>query len=245
MRIGTWNVEYAYETRLDALRAKLAENPADIWVLTETHDALVPQGCEFAAHSLPRPKNWSGIRSGSRWVSIWSRYPILRQVDLPEADRERTVAALLDVGHDATVLVYGTVLPWKGDRQKFDWSEHHRIIPKQCSEWLKLQDLHADAALCVAGDYNTDLGTGAYYGTKAGIAALRTGLENCDLFCPTAPELFPTGWLPHPPIDHIALPAMWKGKTTVVAAWPADRLNLSDHSGLVVSVGTASDAQQV
>lgn len=39
MRIGTWNVEYAYETRLEALRAKLAENSADIWVLTETHDA--------------------------------------------------------------------------------------------------------------------------------------------------------------------------------------------------------------
>ena len=57
MRIGTWNVEYAYEKRLDALHAKLAEHPADIWVLTETHDALVPPGCTFAVHSAPRPKN--------------------------------------------------------------------------------------------------------------------------------------------------------------------------------------------
>ena len=240
MRIGTWNVEYAYETRLDALRAKLAETPADIWVLTETHDALAPEGCEFAAHSLPRPQNWSGIRPGSRWVSIWSRYPILRQVDLPEADRERTVAALLDLGADATMLVYGTVLPWKGDREKFDWSEHHRVIAEQCAEWLKLRDLHADAALCIAGDYNTDLGTGAYYGTNVGIAALRSGLENCELFCATAPEVVPTGWLPYPPIDHIALPSTWKDKTTIVAAWPADKPTLSDHSGMVVAVGEPS-----
>ena len=240
MRIGTWNVEYAYEKRLDALHAKLAEHPADIWVLTETHDALVPPGCTFAAHSAPRPKNWSGIRPGSRWVSIWSRYPILRQVDLPEADKERTVAALLDLGRDASMLVYGTVLPWKGDREKFDWSEHHRVIAEQCAEWLKLRDLHADAALCIAGDYNTDLGTGAYYGTKAGIAALKSGLESCDLYCATAPDVFPKGWLPYPPIDHIALPAAWKNKTSIVAAWPADKPNLSDHSGMVVAIGEAA-----
>ncbi|MBK8545699.1 MAG: hypothetical protein IPL62_20570 [Caulobacteraceae bacterium] len=139
---------------------------------------------------------------------------------MPEADRERTVAALLDLGADATMLVYGTVLPWKGVREKFGWSEHHRVIAEQCAEWLKLRDLHADAALCIAGDYNTDLGTGAYYGTNVGIAALRSGLENCDLFCATAPEVFPTGWLPYPPIDHIALPSTWKDKTTIVAACP-------------------------
>ena len=101
---------------------------------------------------------------------------------------------------------------------------------------LKLRDLHADAAFCIAGDYNTDLGTGAYYGTKAGIAALRSGLEDCDLFCATAPEVFPPGRLPYPPIDHIALPAPWKDRTEVVAAWPADKANLSDHSGIVVAV---------
>lgn len=236
MRIGTWNVEYARVGRIPALHAKLADNPADIWVLTETHDALVPPGCAFAAHTSPRPKTGSGVRAGSRWVSIWSRYPILQQVDLPEADRERTVAALLDLGDDATMLVYGTVLPWKGDGPKSDWSKHHRVIGEQCTEWLKLRAFYPHAALCVAGDYNTDLGSGAYYGTKAGIAALRTGLQDCELFCATAPEVFPTGWLPYPPIDHIALPKVWEGKTAVAAAWPADKQNLSDHSGMVVSV---------
>lgn len=51
MRIGTWNVEYAYEGRLDVLRRVMTVNQADIWVLTETHDDLVPEGALFSAHS--------------------------------------------------------------------------------------------------------------------------------------------------------------------------------------------------
>jgi len=156
VRIGTWNVEYAYPNRLDALRRVLTENAADIWVLTETHDDLVPPGCAHVAHSEPRPKNWSGIRDGSRWVSIWSRFPIAGIVRLPAADLERTVVARIELSPSETMFVYGTVMPWKGDRGKFDWSEHHRIVPEQCAEWRALRDQCPEATLCVAGDYNTD-----------------------------------------------------------------------------------------
>ncbi len=64
MRIGTWNVEYAYAPRLAALREVLTANSADIWVLTETHDDLMPTNCQFVAHSEQRPKNWSGDQAG-------------------------------------------------------------------------------------------------------------------------------------------------------------------------------------
>ncbi len=237
MRIGTWNVEYAYERRLDALRAVLSANVADIWVLTETHDDLIPQDCPYCLHSEPRPKNWSGIRPGSRWVSIWSRYPIIEDVSLPRADRQRTVSALLDVGGGRRILVYGTVMPWKGDREKFDWSEHHRVVPEQCAEWLELTRAHPDVELCVAGDFNTDMGSGSYYGTKEGIGALRAGLVACDLFCATEPSRFPIGLLEYPPIDHIALSRRYEGTTSIVAAWPADKATLSDHSGVVIQIG--------
>lgn len=237
MRVGTWNVEYAYQPRLDALRQVLASNSADIWVLTETHDDLVPENCTNVAHSEPRPKNWSGIRPGSRWVSIWSKFPIIEQVSLASSDHERTVIALLDLGQARKqLLVYGTVLPWKGDRGIQDWSEHHRIILEQCAEWLELKKKYPDAMLCVAGDYNTDMGTGSYYGTKQGIASLRVGLSESELFCATEPDRFPAGKLKYPPIDHIALPTAWRETTSVVAAWPADKKNLSDHSGMVVDV---------
>jgi hypothetical protein len=236
MRIGTWNVEYAYARRLGALREKLTANSADIWILTETHDDLAPPDCQFVAHSAERPKDWSGIRPGSRWVSIWSRYPIIPEVSLPHADRERTVSALLDLGEGRTILVYGTVMPWKGDRGKFDWSEHHRVIPEQCAEWLELKQKYPDAKMCIAGDFNTDMGTGARYGTKKGIAALHEGLAACDVFCATDPSRFPTGFLSCPPIDHIALSIEDRASTSVVAAWPAAKKTLSDHSGVIVEV---------
>jgi hypothetical protein len=240
MRIGTWNVEYARPVRLDALRGVLSANRADIWVLTETHDDLRPEHCEFVAHSEPRPQNWRGIRPGSRWVSIWSRFPIIKNVSLPTADKERTVAALLDIGQSNKLIVYGTVMPWKGDRGKHDWSEHHLIVPAQCAEWRELAQVHSDAALCVAGDFNTDMGTGRYYGTKRGIAALRAGLIDCRLFCATEMPRVSPGLLQNPPIDHIVLPSAWESSTSVVSAWPSQKGVLSDHSGLVIEVAKSA-----
>lgn len=236
MRIGTWNVEYAYPKRLDALRGVIAANPADVWVLTETHDDLAPVGCPHVVHSKPRPKNWSGIRPGSRWVSIWSAFPIVKQVFVDGGDEERTVIALIDAGARGQVLVYGTVLPWKGDRGKFNWSEHHTVVPQQCNEWRELRQRYPDAALCVAGDYNTDMVRGGYYGTREGIALLSAGLADCRLYCATAPERIPSGLLEFPPIDHIALPLKWRHQIQVSAAWPAQKGVLSDHGGLVVTI---------
>lgn len=239
LRIGTWNVEYARRQRLQAMREVLSEGSADIWVLTETHDDLQPPHCPYVVHSEPRPRNHPGLRPGSRWVSIWSRHPIAEVVVLDGADRERTVVARVEIGNGQSLLVYGTVLPWKGDRGIFNWDEHHRVIPDQCAEWRMLRERYPTSALCIAGDYNTDMGTGSYYGTKKGIAALQSGLEECQLFCATAPDRVPPGLLPCLPIDHIALPREWREMASVVAAWPADKKRLSDHSGLLVEIAGA------
>lgn len=236
MRIGTWNVEYAYPKRLDAIRQVIAAHPADIWILTETHDDLAPVGCSHVAHSLPRPKNWNGIRAGSRWVTTWSAFPIVDTIMLEAADRERTVVAKLDVGSDRPLLVYGTVLPWKGDRGVSNWDEHHRVIQQQSLEWQAIAAQFTDADLVIAGDYNTDMGTGRHCGTKRGIADLNRALSECELYCATAPEHLSADILPHPPIDHISLPSKWQSRTKVAAAWPADRKCHSDHSGLIVQI---------
>jgi hypothetical protein len=237
MRIGTWNVEYAPASRLCALRKALTARSADIWVLTETHDDLVPPDCPFVAHSEPRPKKEcpSKTRPGSRWVSIWSRFPVIADVTLPCADRERTVCALLDLGEGRTMLVYGTVMPWRND-PKFELSKRHRVIPEQCAEWLELKRTYPNADLCIAGDFNTDLGAGKYF-TKAGDAALNEGLVACDVFFATEQSRFRIELLPHPPpIDHIVLPKAYSGSTSVAAAWPADKKKLSDHGGVIVEV---------
>ena len=236
LRIGTWNVEYAYPKRLEAIRQVLANHPADIWILTETHDDLAPPGCPHHAHSLPRPKNWNGIRSGSRWVTIWSKFPILETIVLEGSDEERTVVAKLATGSDRPLLVYGTVLPWKGDRGVSNWDEHHRVIQQQRHEWQAIAAQFPYADLVIAGDYNTDMESGRHYGTKRGIEDLSHALSECKLFCATAPDHLPTDILPYPPIDHISVPSAWRGRTSIASAWPADRKSHSDHSGLVLQI---------
>lgn len=235
MRIATWNVEYARPSRRDALRTVLHENPADIWVLTETHDELVPIGFEYSAHSEQRPFEAREVREGSRWVSIWSRFPAKKLEDFELQRPDRTVVVKVEAP-DKTLIVYGTVIPWKGDGDQFNWDAHHIGISEQSVEWKSLKRTHPDADLCIIGDYNTDMGTGAYYGTRRGISALNNAFSECGLFCATVPSRVPSGLLNHPPIDHIALPEAWSDRTQLVRAWNADKKHLSDHSGLVVEI---------
>jgi endonuclease/exonuclease/phosphatase family metal-dependent hydrolase len=232
-------VEYASPGRLAAQRDVFRRNQADIWVLTETRKALVPEGCPEAIHSQARPLNSSKVKPDSHWVSIWSAFP-MEEVSVDLADGKRTAVAMVELPTGGQMIVYGTVLPWGGDKgktgQEKRWSEHHRVIPEQVMEWSDLQKRFEGTNLCVAGDYNTDLGTGSYYGTRQGIAALNAGLEACGLFCATAPDRVPPDMLEHPPIDHISLPLEWRDRVEVTAAWPAAKGVLSDHSGLIVSV---------
>ncbi|MES1200078.1 MAG: endonuclease/exonuclease/phosphatase family protein [Pseudomonadota bacterium] len=240
LRIGTWNVEYADNEATNARRREVMRRyPADIWILTETRDALSP-GPDFAAvHSEPRPPyGQRASASGARWVSIWTRLPTLQRATV--SDPERTVAALLETTL-GPLTVYGTVMPWADDKGRMGeredakrWSEHHRVIPLQIADWLELRKTNPGVPLCVAGDFNTDMLTCASYGTRKGIEMLRGGLASVGLSCVTA-ELCAKS-LVSPPIDHIALPTIWR--SSLVAAWEgkAGSPRLSDHSGMVVEV---------
>src|SRR5262245_6002288 len=126
MRIGTWNLEHARGAEKNALRAaRLAQGSADIWVITETHDALSPGPGYASTPSAPQPN----APAGARWVTVWSTLPRVRTV--PTGDPTRTVAAVFDSPLGA-LLVYGTVLPWHADPgpqgNAPGWSEHHRVV---------------------------------------------------------------------------------------------------------------------
>ena len=239
LRVGTWNVEYALGVERNARRAAiLRDADADIWALTETHDELDLSSTHAAVSTLQRPSG----RVGGRWTTIWTRCPVLAAPAV--ADPIRTVAALLDTPF-GPVLVYGTVMPWGNDAgpdpksPSTRWTEQGRVLPEQVAEWARLRGQHPGAALVVAGDFNMNLGGKHHYGTLRGRVTLREGSSKNGLFCATETERVPSGALRDPPIDHVAVPACWEGRTTVAAAWEGrapDGVKLSDHSGLVVEV---------
>jgi len=238
MRIGTWNVEYAAgRDKNDRRIRRLREMACDIWVLTETHDDL-DLGPDY--HAVSTTQRVTG-RAGARWTTIWSRCPITKEVSA--GDSNRTVAALVE-SPLGPLVVYGTVLPWHSDlgpdASAKVWAEHHRVVPMQAKEWARLRADYPEAALCVAGDLNMNLGGPHYYGTAKGRELLRDGLRDASLACVTETERVPEGLLSHGPIDHICVSEQLASRATVVGAWEGrdgDGVRLSDHSGLVVAVG--------
>lgn len=240
MRIGTWNVEYAAGASKNARRLEiLRSNPADIWVLTETHDDL--DLC--ASHETMRSQQRPNRRKGERWATIWSSFPI--RSTIPVNDEERTVAALVDTP-SGPLMIFGTVLPWQFDRGKHpdgtvvrSWSEQYRVIDEQTKEWSALRNAHPGVPLCVAGDLNLNLGGPHWYGTDRGRGAMWEAMRQNGLICCTEYNSIPRGLLAHPPIDHVLISENLAVDSRVAAAWEGKASNgvrLSDHSGLVVEL---------
>jgi hypothetical protein len=244
MRIGTWNVDYAKVGHLPDLQTRLNEHPADIWILTETNDDLRPAGSIFRRSSDQRcraeaPKD---VRARSRWVTVWSRFPIMKLHGFRPRDLMRTTAVrlnLYDVQPGAEIIVYGTVLPEKGE------AKHAAAIRAQSEEWKYLRDAYPHAILCVAGDFNTDMGRaeeygyGFFFGPKASTALLAKTLEGLAMRTVTD-HGFPEGLKPkYPPIDHIALSAPHAEKVQPVSVWAGPSgcgKSFKDRIGVVVHV---------
>lgn len=214
----------------------IREADADVWVLTETNDRVAPEGF-IPVHTAPRPN----AAEGGRWVTIWSRLPVKRQVEV--ADPNRSVAALIEA-EGRELLVFGVVVPWHADvgepprePRPRSWQEQYRVLLSLGREWRQLQNSLPNAWLCIAGDLNLSIGGPRYYGTAYGRALLNEAMQDCGLECVTRFDCVPADALEHPAIDHVLTPTVFSGK--VVRAWegrtPAG-IKLSDHSGLLVEV---------
>lgn len=242
MRVGTWNVQYGRRSDLNDRRLRvLQRRDADVWVLTETHDELDLS----ATHQPVRSPQRFRRDQASRWVTIWTRYPV-RQV-LATADPSRCVAVRLDGGSAGDdVIVYGTVLPWYDDagpdtaQRSKGWSEFYRVTPEQGAEWKQLRISYPTSPLIVAGDLNHNLGGPHHFGTRHGRQVLRDALGMAGLACLTETELFSPGQLRTSPIDHIcASPRAGLPVRSQVEGWERtdeDGIRLSDHSGVLATL---------
>ncbi len=240
MRIGTWNVEYGIGVRNPDRLAILRERDADIWVLTETDaDLDLSATHPHAAKTLPRstPKT----RKGSTWVTIWSKYPIRRSMEAPDA--RRMVAALFDTP-EGPLVVAGVVLPWGNDVGDVPanppprgWDEHRRVLRHEVPALLRMLGEQAPGVRRIlAGDFNTDFHPPHSYGLQETRKGLLQLLTDDGLVCHTGRDLYPPPSSPRTLIDHICSDLESVGETEMWSGDDGKKPRLSDHPGVIATL---------
>ena len=241
IRIATWNLARAKprtSARLSAIHDHMAQVNADVWVLTETWQAIAPSADhKLIAHSQAAPDRESS--DGEVWTTIWSSWEA-ESIPLT-AEPERTAAACIATPDNQKLICYGTVLPWLSDQRQFPITgaaAFQASLAAQSSEWAALRSRFPDAGLLIAGDFNQDLAQKHYYGSLAGKAALQEALAAHSLSCLTAGRNDPLLDRPgnRANIDHIC--ASHEYSCIAQGAWPAGELprSLSDHYGVWVEL---------
>jgi hypothetical protein len=215
---------------------------ADVWVLTETHRDMSP-GPEFqavASIGADRPQKF-----GECWTMIWSRLPILGREDT--SDPTRTACMRLQDPAAGAFIVFGTVLPWLGSRWRgvaaANGQAFHAALRAQEADWRRIRSAYPGDSFCLAGDFNQDLCSRHFYGSRMGREVLRAVLHETGLVCVTAH--------PHDPvraatsgvranIDHICLSQpLAKRQRGTAGSWPdPDEIGrrLTDHFGVWIDL---------
>lgn len=236
--IATWNLERSgaqHRRRISGQLQCIDLHDSDVWVLTETHDDIAPNGCGHSAHSQ-HDSNWQ--KPGERLVSIWSRHA-LQQVQT--ADPVFTVAARVNLpGLDRPVLVYGTVITYAHDGVPplRAWERHRAAVATQSAEWLHLSQAQDRQYMCVAGDFNMNLDGTRWYGVRDARETLLKGLEAAGLRCLTTQDLRATQPdIKRASVDHICYSAA-PGLGATLTAWSGGEGpgRMSDHNGLRVEI---------
>ncbi len=250
MRIATWNVERpknAHSPRSQHILAKLREVEADIWILTETHEAIAASA-DYHTTSTPTVTSAPIFhQQGEHKTTIWSRWPSIEVFET--STPHRAICTIVETPF-GKLVVYGTVIPYHGARwpygTKRNWDAHYAAIATQGADWSRLRREYPMHGLCVAGDFNQNRPRRVNYGTKWGLALFDLALDKNNLIgvtqadFPAAKELDPENQklLTHS-IDHICLNRHWAKWVKRVGIWPgqtADGTYLSDHSGVFVDL---------
>jgi hypothetical protein len=243
VNIATWNLDGARPSpgaRTSRLLAEIAQVDAGVWILTETHPDFSPgTGYQRVAHSASAPDQ----AEGGCWVAIWTRMGATAEQIHLDGEPERTAAIRLDRAGSRSLLVFGTVLPWRGDTRHASHrgaGAFERALTAQSADWDAARAMNPDADLCIAGDFNQEWSANGPVGTVRGREALESALRSRNLRCVTGgadDPLATRGWRAN--IDHVVLSSGLRVQTDATRVWPEDPVpnrNLSDHHGICVTV---------
>ena len=242
MRLATWNLERVSSTepRAHRLREIMHSVRADIWILTETDERLPPEdGMMPVSSSTPERPH----RAGERWVTIWTRGE--QPVPVPTTDPVRTACVRVSRQTGPSLLIYGTVLPWRADirfQPLRGGDAFCYALAQQAEEWAALRRTYPDHILCVAGDFNQEAARPCRVGTAKGLRALSQALANNDLICVSGGASDPLSRRTagaRSTIDHICLTSEAANFTSGLDSWPNALKGLTDHFGTSVELADA------
>ncbi|MEP6620008.1 MAG: endonuclease/exonuclease/phosphatase family protein [bacterium] len=240
-RIATWNLNRGKAAwRRDAIMEQMRRVDADIWIVTETRDAITPGE---AYKSLSRSKRSEEHEEDESWVEIWSRLHAM--TTHATSDPFYSASATVNLRSGVPLTVFGTVLPWSGR----SWgglpsaaaTAFKAALATQAADWLAFPKAHG-GLYCVAGDFNQDLADMPYYWSLQAREALTRTLLECDLTATTAGNLDPVVQLTggtHACIDHICVShSLALTEPGAATAWSPQvpRGVLSDHPGVWIDV---------
>lgn len=241
MLIATWNLERpdpADEELNQARMDKIREVGADLWILTETHEVIDLSDTHHCAATTPSARK---PRLGESCATIWSRWPILRQIETSDP----TEAVCVEVAHpDGPLLVYGSIIAYAGykgpDGKSPAWEEHYRFIEWHGRDWKRLREEFPKHRVITGGDYNQNRDGARWYGTRKGRDLLSSALLDAGLKCVTEEDFVKTGKLKdRHTVDHLCMDETLAASVVSVDAWErtrTDGMRLSDHSGVCVQL---------
>jgi exonuclease III len=221
MKIATWNIERPTLNgkKSTAIVDYLKKLNADILVLTETNE-FINLG---TAYELFHTEIFSGdfYKPGDRQVSIFSKYPIVRQIPTFRADTSLCLAIDTPYGE---LVVYGTIIGNfgnGGDQFKLD-------LEKQLTDF---ESIGKTQNFCIIGDLNISFSDDIYF-TKEGRRKLRNSFEQLGMKIMTAQ-------ITHN-IDHIVLTKEFIANKKIINGFWNDTENkitrLSDHKGVFIDL---------
>ena len=242
LTISNWNLERIHpsQKRLSEIRRYFSESDANIWFLTETHIEVSPSEGFFPCFS-GSPERHS--EEGERWVAIWSRWPV-EPLDEFVSDPTRCAAGIIQNSPFGELMVYGTVLPWSNDWRGIpgvNGQAFEAALDLQKRDWLALKEKFPNATLILAGDFNQDLASWHYYGSKRKRSLLESALLECELIALTSGTSDPIARNSSPMacIDHICISAKSDWNLDSTTRWPNTSMpiaSLSDHFGVSIQI---------
>jgi len=232
--IATWNVERPNcrtrreKERVVRINTELKHHPADILVLTETNDCISPgEGySQCSSRHLGGDHDGYTYEEGERRVSIYSRFPLEKRLEVTNPD---TTVCARYATPSGPLTVYGCIIGILGNRDRGFRVDLHQ----QLNELARLdpQEDH----LCYAGDFNLTFCDG-YYSHREGKELLEA------LFRKLGIQLL-TRHIPEN-VDHIAISDSFLPYPSALpdcVCWNVEeRMTrphlLSDHKGVMVTL---------